>query len=339
MSDFIAVNLTRAGHSRNTLLESFLIVSKILNVIWPPVICVGLISNTINIVVFLKSGVKDSVATLLLTLSISDAIYLLLVTPSIFTFIFTTPKMTVYKMMHLLLYWPAYTFYDFSAYIAVFLGVTRCACVAMPLHFKSVFTRNRTVVAVVILFCSSVLLHIPVLTISRLAWTIDPKTNSSRITLIGDSPAEKLKKMRINDVLNKNSIAWISFIIMISCVALLSFKLFEASKLRSRPKSSNETSAQTSQDTKLSPKDVHVVKSVVLVCSIFIVTQLPSVVYTALRSGLPGFYQNGRFDYILGFLIRVSNTCYLLNASVNILVYYNYNSRYRSELRLLLKLK
>ena len=129
---------------------------------------------------------------------------------------------------------------------------------------------------------------------------------------------------------------------MISCVALLRFKLFEASKVRSRPistKTPNETSAQTSQDTKLSPKDVHVVKSVVLVCSIFIVTQLPSVVYTALRSGLPGFHQTGRFDYILGLFITVSTTCYLLNASLNIFVYYNYNSRYRSELRLLFKLK
>ena len=208
MSDFIAVNLSLVDPRRNIhLLQSFLIVAKILNAMWPPIICVGLISNTINIVVFLKSGVKYSVATLLLTLSISDAIYLLLVTPSTFTFIFTPSKMTAYKMMHLLLYWPAYTFYDFSAYIAVFLGVTRCACVAMPLHFKSVFTRNRTAVAVVLLFCSSVLLNIPVLTISKLAWTIDPKTNSSKLTLIGDSHAERLRKMRINDVLNKNSIA------------------------------------------------------------------------------------------------------------------------------------
>ena len=220
-------------------------------------------------ITFLKSGVKDSVTTLLLSLSVSDALFLIFMIPAVIDWQVKETQITT--TLQLLFYWPAMTFYDYSSYISLFLGVIRCACVVKPLHFKSVFTKKRTVAAVIMLFCVDVLLHISVLSLHRLQWRKDGATNSSYLTVVRDFNEEGAK-VRINDALNKNTIAGTSFIVMIACTALLSYKLFEWSKIRSLPASdphARESAHSTeAQRQKLSPKDIQVVQSVVLVCTI-----------------------------------------------------------------------
>ena len=317
-----------------------LIFAKIIQPTWPILVSVGLVSNTINVVVFLKGGVKDSVTTLLLTLSISDTFFLILLIPSVVVWNNLT---STTMQVHLMCYWPAMTFYDYSSYISVFLGVTRCACVVKPLHFKSVFTKSRTVIAVCILFCVDVLLHIPVLSISRLGWRKDPVTNNSYLTVVSDNEALKVRKMRINDVLNKNFFAWTSFTVMIVCAALLSFKLFKSSNIRSLPRTASGSGESSNQPRapkqKLSPKDVRVVQSVVLVCVIFIVAQIPSICHSLGRVASEEFTETGYLFWFSFILMKTSFTCYMANASLNIFVYYNYNSKYRAVLRAILNIK
>ena len=147
--------------------QEYALVATVFISFWPVLLFAGLLSNATNVVVFLKVGVKDSVSTLLLALSISDFIFLSLFSPTILKYSFTnfgSFRISALDVMHYLCYWPAFTFYDNSAYISVFLGVTRCACVAMPLRFKSVFTVKRTIAVVLILFCLDVLFHLPMLT-------------------------------------------------------------------------------------------------------------------------------------------------------------------------------
>ncbi|RUS68749.1 hypothetical protein EGW08_023489, partial [Elysia chlorotica] len=220
-------------------------------------------------------------------------------------------------IINTLFYWPAFTFYDFSSYISVFLGVTRCACVARPLHFKATFTRRRTGLGVVCLLSLAVLLHLPVLTIFRIGWSRDPLTNASVPVLVA---ANRQSMVKINDLVNKNILPWLSFFTMIGCVALLSFKLFQASKVRSLPAAAKADGADTNR---LSSKDMHVVQSVVLVCSIFILAQLPSLIVSVVRVVNPEFDFEGKLERLFGIFAHVSLTCSLLNATVNILVYYN----------------
>ena len=184
--------------------QNQVIYQTILQPVWPLLICIGLISNAINVIVFLKTGVRDSVSTLLFTLSISDACFLSLISPTIVLYIWNKSYLDQTLMaFHFLCYWPAMTFYDFSSYISVFPGVTRCACVVKSLHFKSMFTKNRTVLAVCIMSCFDVLLHVHVLSISRLGWRTDPLTNYSYLSIVSDNMSLRQRKMRINDFLNK----------------------------------------------------------------------------------------------------------------------------------------
>ena len=216
-----------------------------------------------------------------------------------------------------------------------------CACVAMPLRFKSVFTKKRTVISVIVLFCIDVLFHVPVLSVLTLKWKTDAQRNITylSVSFVGNG-IESAYKQTLNDIINKNTIQAVSMITIITCAALLSFKLYESSKVRSKPvqdPGSGEANHKTSHH--LSPKDVRVVQSAILVCSIYIMAQLPSLIYTVLQRIIPEFSTLGRLSYLMGICVSTTFICYLLNASVNIFVYYNYNSKYRSVFRSLFNLK
>ena len=258
--------------------REWLLGVMVLASMWPVIICFGFISNITNIIIFLKLEIKENVSTLLLSLSVSDLTYPTLITPTMcgmFFMVYTKdyPWPFDHRIMYFLFYWPAVTFYDISAYISVSLGVVRCACVAMPLKFKLVFTKSRTVKWVLFLVVLAVVLRIPVLLIYRVAYRTDPATNVS--TVYKGEISNKGDMLHINDVLNRGIVTNINYITMIACICVLSFKLHKASLIRQScttqlPQSSFSAVKKLSSQKQLQAKDLQVIKSVVLVCIIFI---------------------------------------------------------------------
>ncbi|GFO40076.1 chemosensory receptor a [Plakobranchus ocellatus] len=344
--DGASVNLTQSLFSWPYFKE-FTSFITILTPILPIIALFGLIANITNIVVFLKAGIKDNVTTLLISLSVSDMMFLVLVTPSLCTrvIIYFVPDWSwpfYNRLLDELLYWPSYTFYDFSSYISVGLGVTRCACVAMPLQFKSVFTKARTVKAVLVLFILVVSIRVPIMSTYRLVWIKDPRTNSSVVSVAG----QDVKSItRFNDIVGHTSLPWINFIIMITCVGVIMLKLYQASMAHKYHTATSISASRSKQAPEAmghqgrSAKDLRVIQCVVLICCIFIVSQLPFLTYTTYRLINQQFDTDGRLRFLLFTFGAVGRTCSYLNASVNIFVYYNYNRTYRSILLSMLRLK
>ncbi|GFR59889.1 chemosensory receptor A [Elysia marginata] len=318
-------------------LQEFLLTIKVLCSLWPAITLFGLISNMTNIIVFSKTSPKNNVTILLLSLAVSDLIFLILASPkvSIFFILAVFPSYEWpfnFRYMNYLLYWPTYTAYDISSYISVSLAVIRCACVAMPLKFKFFFTNSRTVKWVFCLVFITLALRMPVLTINRLAWRMDPETNVSSL-YVKSTNNEMMS--RINDIMNRGVMIYTAYTVTILCTALLIVKLNKASKIRrsstpKSPQSPDVTSHNQAPGHGLSVKDVQVVKSVVLVCILFILFQLPFVVSSTLRLLLPDFDADKRLMYAFGIFSQINTTCSFLNASLNIFVYYNYNSKFRA---------
>ena len=310
---------------------------------WPVIITFGLMSNITNIIVFLKAGVKENVTTLMLSLSISDLAFLILITPTMCgIFIMAYAKLYPwpfdFHFIYFMFYWPAFTAYDISAFISVSLGVMRCACVAMPLRFKLVFTKARTVKWVLFLVALAVGLRIPVLSIFRIVHITNPATNVSTLYL---AEINKDAMSRINDVMNRGVVIWINYTTMITCVCILSFKLYQASKIRrsitaADPQHAGTSAEKTAPQTPLQSKDLQVIKSVVLVCTIFILSQLPFLVVSTYRLVESDFTVEARLHNLFSLFSQTSLTCSYLNASLNIFVYYNYNSKYRAVFQSLL---
>ncbi|GFO31276.1 chemosensory receptor b [Plakobranchus ocellatus] len=321
--------------------KEFVWTSNVLVPSWPVIILFGILANLTNISVFLKTGVKDNVTTLLLSLSVSDLLYLVLISPTACTFIILRFARDWHWPFHYqigvdLLYWPAITCYDCSAFLSVWLGITRCACVAMPLRFKSVFTKARTVKIVIASFLLAVSLRIPIISIYRVVWRTNPNTNSSYAYI---AKPNREAMTRVNDILNRNSILYINFIIMITCVSVLSFQLLRASRVR---RSFTSASAAQQESAKpdnqgLSTRDLHVLQSVVVVCSIFIMSQAPFLMYSTARLINQELDIGTRYQFLFSMFTITSLTCSNLNASVNIFVYYRYNSKYRAQINSMFK--
>ncbi|GFN80885.1 chemosensory receptor b [Plakobranchus ocellatus] len=333
-----ASNSTPFGSTTSSFYKAGIWTYNMLLPTWPAIILFGLFANTTNIVVFIKTGVKDNVTTLMLALSVSDLLYLTLMTPlacafvilhfqNDWSFAFDTDFITE------LLYWPAIVCYDFSAFISVLLGVTRCACVAKPLKFKSVFTKARTVKLVLASFVLALSLRMPIISVYRVARRKDPDTNISYLYV---AKHNKESMTRINDILNRNSLLYINFVIMITCVCILSYKLYQASKKRRSYSSALapdwKGASEKQGNQGLSSKDLHVIQSVVLVGSIFIMSQAPFLMYSTARLVIPGFDADAGLHYIFIICTTISLTCSYLNATVNIFVYYNYNSKYKAAI-------
>ena len=93
----------------------------------------------------------------------------------------------------------------------------------------------------------------------------------------------------------------------------------------------------------LSSREAQVVRSVILVASIFVTCQTPFMAYSLARrieSQFDDGVKDGISHYIFLFSLcsTISTIFALINVSVNIVVYYNFNSRYRQCMKLLWKL-
>ncbi|GFO13020.1 chemosensory receptor a [Plakobranchus ocellatus] len=323
------------------------LITSVLLPTWPAIIFFGLLANLVNIIIFIKSGIKDSVTTLLCSLAVSDLSFLIFIIP------FMTRYITLHftpnwvwpidrNIMFVSFQWPALTLYDISCYTSVATGVTRCACVAMPLRFKSVFTKSRTARLVIVLFIVAVLLRTPVLMIYTIVLRLKTSANSMDSYWVF---SDKDNFVKINAILNRQSIPYINFIIMIACVIILTTKLYEATRVRRSHAAHSHTEKSTrhpndlkqSDVERMSIKDIKVVQSVVLVCSIFVVSQLPFSVFSTARLIEPEFDDSGYYKHLFTACSAFSYTCFFLNASVNIFVYYSFNSKYRAALLLVLK--
>ncbi|GFR79193.1 chemosensory receptor A [Elysia marginata] len=325
--------------------EEYFTTLAVLSYVWPAIILFGLVANVTNIIVFLKTGANDNVTVLLISLAMSDLTFLTLISPTMCGFVveaLVRPRPWPFdnRILFFLLYWPAFTVSDISTFISVSLGVMRCACVAMPLKFKLVFTRPRTIKWLFVLLVLAVLLRVPVLTIHRIGWRKNPITN---ITMPYLAAVNKASMSKFLDILNRGVVIFIAYITMVACVVILTSKLYQAAKLRQictvkgdQPidKTSGKPAIQG-----LSSRDMQVVKSVILVCTVFIIAQLPQVIISASRLVNGQVSEQQQFHYLFAIIHQINITCCYLNASVNIFVYYNYKSRYRSMFQSLLLLK
>ncbi|GFS14765.1 chemosensory receptor A [Elysia marginata] len=206
----------------------------------------------------------------------------------------------------------------------------------MPLKFKSVFTKSRTIKWLVFILVLAVLLRLPVLTISRIGWRKDPSTNLTQPYLF---PVNRDEMLRINDIVHRFIVTYLAYFTMVTCVLVLSFKLYQASKIRQQCVTTragqphDETAPDKPASQGMSARDLQVVKSVVLVCSIFIIAQLPYIGPSIIRLINPQIGEGPSLTEISYITSQVARTCYYINASVNIFIHYNFNSKYRAVFR------
>ncbi|RUS84201.1 hypothetical protein EGW08_008041 [Elysia chlorotica] len=219
----------------------------------------GMTSNVLNIIVFTKIGANDNVTVSFLALSISDLLFLVLISPHItvdglvhiveYRMGRNIKWLIDYRILRFPFYWYAFTFYETSILINVYIAVVRCACVAIPFNVRSVFTARRAGVTFVAFFISMFALRFPMFLTKAIVHQFDPVSNKTRIVYkeyddggVADT---------INDIACRNILSWSSFTIVLISLIILIVKLQASAKFRS------SSAPITNQNTHSGNKDVY----------------------------------------------------------------------------------
>ncbi|XP_005099259.1 uncharacterized protein LOC101858272 [Aplysia californica] len=304
--------------------------------IWIPIVFSGIVTNIINTVVFVRIGMKDSVNVSFLALSISDLLYLsfnmICLIPSTLTFSGRPTKwlQSPYTLNSYIV-WYAILFYDLSILITTYVAITRCCCVTLALKFRSFFTVSRTYTVLGVLSVVCLAFHIPMIASQNLQWQTDKKANTTKLTLVRSDAFPDVQYF--HDITNRNVVPYTCLAINITCLAALTLTLQSATQIRNKMAISASTDGNAGKrDSKLSTKDIQVVKAVSLVAAMFVYCSLLTTIKALVRRAIPDYDSRGQYRNLFQLTTGVVTIFTYLNATVNITVYYHFNTKYRQSL-------
>ena len=220
--------------------------------------------------------------------------------------------------------------------ITIYLAVTRCLCVVRPLHFRNIISTGKTLAAVAAFFCLSLLTRTPVIAHMGMRVTFDPMFKASRPTLW----------LHPNREFVKDTI-WAMFDMTLSvgaqvtlsvCVAIMARGLTEANKFRKSLTATKTESAAQSSDIcktsnsstpKLNMKDARIIQQLVLISTIFITCNMIRLIRNFGTLTQPEFDMGARYEFVYHTTGLVTSIFDVINSTVNVFVYYTYNSKFK----------
>ncbi|GFO11242.1 FMRFamide receptor [Plakobranchus ocellatus] len=293
------------------------------------------ITNTINFIVFKRMSINDSAKETFLILSIANgtvgflgtiagvcnglrylasgqvqgsmyALYILLLS------VVTVPSMT-------------------SLLSTTVLAIVRCCSVVLPLRVKTLFTARRQ--RIFILSATAILIGTTIyaLTGTKINIAPNPNTNVSQLLLI--IHPEYVQRARYSDIY-RGLVFYLSLLAVTIGLFFMIIALKRSSRFRNRSQPVRERNAEdsrrgntrSSQNSKASSREVQVIKVVILVSAMFVVCNTPVMIASILRQAVPGFHNVGTYRLTYDVLMIFVEALILLNCTLNIVVYLNYNT-------------
>ena len=321
----------------------------------------GVFTNLVNVRTFIRMGVtKDGMTLAFLLLSISDlAVNCSSLTMWVCTYIYSvelTQKLTYFNYEPVLgnhsrpvfvsLLDPhgvaVFSFNVITVFnvttvlITVYLAVARCLCVARPLHFRSIISIRRTLAVVIGFFGLSIVTRIPVMAHMGMPVTFDPVFKASRPKLWIHPNRKVIKDIMWS--LFDMGLSTVAQVILSVCVIIMARKLRTANEFRnSASVSRKEISASKpgiddshiSSTSTLNNKDARTIQQLVLISTIFIVCNIPRLMRNSISQLETEFAPKGRYESLYSTTAYVTNVFDAINSSLNMFVYYFYNSKFR----------
>lgn len=285
----------------------------------------GIVNNVLNIVTFLKQGVRDTVNISLLMLAVSDLgslIFLLfwniLSTPS-----FSSLDLSFYpEQIRWHVGWIHVILIRVSTGITALITFERCLCIAIPLEVKRILTPDRTVKCIIVIYLIMIGSAAPMFYTSRYVWVFDSARNKSILGLVylKDRSGQEVAVFVINAVLPT-----IIFVFIVVCTAILVKTLREKSKWRQTTAHSNKSN--------MSDKEAKAVKMVVLISIVFILCFLPGIflfLWGLVETELRPDGKQARTMYAVTSVMLFMEA---VNATTNFFVYLTMSSKFKITFR------
>ncbi|CAG5127963.1 unnamed protein product [Candidula unifasciata] len=313
---------------------------------------VGVIANLINIKTFIAMGLTDGVIMSFFALALFDLAYLISALCLGIAVIFYIKELKFSIHFPIEPYGIFMFFGTCMIFISVanvltttFLAVARCMCVSRPLQFKHMFTRQRAVTIMIIFAIFSVVIYLPILVNMGMVQKFDRKFNLSRPSL-WISPQRKFIKEIVWMIIDM-IFPILTQVIIFVCVVIMINSLQAASKFRQSSASvsrklfnKDETCKNDySKDSgnmaeKLTRKDLMVIQQVVLISVAYIICNTPKIIIGFGTVTVPAFSLEGAYSKLYMSSNGLRKHFEEFNAAINLLIYYKYNTKFRSTMRL-----
>ena len=302
--------------------------------------CFATGANIVTIIVYCKMGFADSTTISLTALAISDFLVaatavncgLSFILPQVPNAWFTNGIFMSFAGA------PHFALTKTSAVITTYLSVERYLCVLFPLKIRMMFTRFRTLVAMLIIFVitlgptSIVILNYP------MGWMFYPERNRTLLGVLPVNDAILIAAHAVTRFYFSILLTLLTFFTVTITTVLLAVSLKKSKAWRDANRSmapthighkNGDAPLSTSEpDTKQS-KETKAVKMVIAIATLFIGTNIPFSIFVVSTAVVPGFDVGGQYDKIYSVMAIVCVMINGINSGGNIFIYYNMSSKFR----------
>lgn len=291
----------------------------------------GTLANAVNVLVFLRQGVSDTVTISFLALSLSDfGVTITMIGVGLcFSPLVVNAGFPVNTFdLSYIIGWTHIVFARISSGITAFVSFERCLCIAMPLKVKTIITTTRTCIILTVITIIMTLSTVPVFYTSRMAWTFDRTTNRTILSMIFTDDRDFVDGISFG--INTVFLIPLIFICTVIFAVILTVHLNRKAKWRESVASGkNGADVKPEKGTVLSTKDRRAVKMVALISVVFIASFAPDImtVFTAII--VPEFNVGMREQNLLFITGTFTLLLQALNSSVSFFIYYNMSSKYK----------
>lgn len=298
MADLIFGKENKSFHSRPLVdeLTREIVVNTLFVGVSSCISLLGIVANGINIAVYAKQGVRDSVTVQFLSLSVSDCAFSAIVLTTCVSALLSSvrPDVTVLDPGSV-----AYglspvreKMYSLSVAIIFLMSVERCFCVAFPFTVRSMFTKSRTIAAVLcIVLVLLVLIVLEYLT-RGISWQYDQRFNSTRLLLWYSPNANSIDVVRntiLAGVLPVLSGAATTLCVLYMTKAIRASNRFRQSVVKTKRAVNSSNGDQTNNESKLlhetmtsfSRQDARMIRTVITIDIFFIICNVPKCMVLA----------------------------------------------------------
>ncbi|KAH9495560.1 hypothetical protein Btru_013597, partial [Bulinus truncatus] len=140
---------------------------------------IGVVSNILNMIIFIRQGLKDSMTVELFGLAFTDfsvsVVELAITCTSAASVLCPWSPVDLWSLAYVSFAWAVNAEYSTSCCITTVVSVERCISVVWPFKVRRIFSRARSVLVIVLLYGLHVVLFVPAFVIEKMDWILlDP---------------------------------------------------------------------------------------------------------------------------------------------------------------------
>ncbi|KAK6978533.1 mu-type opioid receptor [Biomphalaria glabrata] len=302
----------------------------------------GIISNIINMIIFVKQVLKDSMTVGLFALSFTDfaiaTIELTISCTHLVSVICPWSSVDFWALNNITLTWTICIFYLTSCWITVIVSLERCFCVVCPFSVKRIFTRGRCVVAITVVYIVHISAVLPVYLLEKMEWLpLDFPGNNGSMSSVQPqwiySIAFSDSTQELDTIMDITAGLFLFItpqLFILVCSLWMSIALKSSSTIRSQKNGDDTQLKRSSKNSNLTLQEKRLIKMVLFIDVLQLASNVPRltviIYYHIVFPGLDMSIVKNFSTVLFTCAVAINN----ISSFSNSLGYYFFNSVYRN---------